>query len=944
MGPGDRWQRVRELFVRSLEQSDAARDGWLQKECGGDAELLAEVRRLLTQRSEPTPIFRDNAEALLAKMAVHPGTDERLDTDIGPYRLRTLLGVGGMGRVYLAERVAGDFSQQVALKLVRNEFATNELHQRFLRERNTLARLAHPNIAQLHDGGVAEDGTPYFTLEYIEGEPITRWCDARACDVRTRVSLMLKVCDAVLHAHRNLIVHRDLKPSNILVNADGEPKLLDFGIAKPLADTVALETLTNADARPMTREYAAPEQLLGDPVTTATDIYALGVLLYLLLTGHMPYRRAELGETSWIKAILEDAAEPAERAIDRKDAAAIARARGTTPALLKRALRGDLERIVQRALAKRAESRYATADKLADDLRAYLAGRAISGGTRTYRVRKFARRHWLPLSVGAVLLAVVLSGTVAMAWQARRIVAEARTTDAVKNFLVGLFHDADTTQANGKEVTARELVDRGASRLDKMSGEPLLRGELKSVLGEIYNDLGRSNEAESAERAAAVDLLAGGGDATLIAASEREHARAENDLSRDEDAARDAAQATARLRVAGSPPAELARSLEMQATVEISRHRFDDARRFIDEAEHYARQPGVPADLLARCLGTASIVVWALHDTEGGAALVREQIAVLRASAGENDPSVGVAEGELANIIELVHPREAVELDRQALSVLEPAVGSGDQRVIDVKTRALQRIAWFGHYDEAERLAQEVESAVRAAPTLNELQRQQMLNYWGQLEFLRENYAAAEQKITELVDLEEHRYGKGSTIADAQLFFRAFLRGLQGRLDEAARELDDITARRTKNGRALPSNWLLMHGVIDTHHGDYAKAETELREALAHDQSMFPDGSVWSANSKGALAIALMGEGRDDEAERLLREASALEERLFGEVVPEEARTLLDLARLLARHPDRRDEQRAIAAEAAQALERFWGPQNPQTREAKALAQLDAPH
>ncbi len=172
-----------------------------------------------------------------------------------------------------------------------------------------------------------------------------------------------------------------------------------------------------------------------------------------------------------------------------------------------------------------------------------------------------------------------------------------------------------------------------------------------------------------------------------------------------------------------------------------------------------------------------------------------------------------------------------------------------------------------------------------AAPTPNELPTvQNLLNFWGQLEFMREDYAAAERKVTELIEDDEKQFGKGSTIADAQLFFRAFLRGLQGRLDEAARELDDITARRTKNGRSLPSNWLLMHGVIDVRRGEYAAAEKELREALARDQSMFPDGSVWSANSKGALAIALMGEGRDDEAERLLREASALEERLFGEV------------------------------------------------------------
>ncbi|HZZ09173.1 MAG TPA: serine/threonine-protein kinase [Paraburkholderia sp.] len=937
-----RWHRVRELFVRSLDQCDAARDVWLKKECSGDDPLLADIRRLLAQRSSPASIFRDDAEALLTKMAVQPDSDARLDTDIGPYRLRKLLGVGGMGRVYLAERTDGQFSQQVALKLVRNEFSTNELHQRFLRERNTLARLAHPNIAQLHDGGVANGGAPYFTLEYIEGEPITRWCDARACDVRTRVSLMLKVCDAVLHAHRNLIVHRDLKPSNILVNADGEPKLLDFGIAKPLAETAAMETLTNADARPMTREYAAPEQLLGDPVTTATDIYALGVLLYFLLSGHMPYRRAELGETSWIKAILEDAPEPAERAIDRKDAAEIARARSTTPTALKRALRGDLERIMQRALAKRAESRYATADKLADDLRAYLAGRAISGGTRTYRMRKFARRHWLPLSVGAVLLAVVLSGTVAMAWQARRIAAEARTTDAVKNFLVGLFRDADSTQTNGKEVTARELVDRGAARLGKMTGEPLLRGELNSVLGEIYNDLGRSNEAETAERAAIDDLQTGGAAAPLIAASERERARAESDLQRDEEAAHDAALATARLLQAGAPPADMARSLQMQATVEISRHRFDDAKRFIDEAEQFARRPQVSSDVLADCLGTASVVAWALHDVEGGAALAREQIALLRAGAGENDPSAAVAEGQLADIIDVVHPREALELDQHALSVLEPAVGAADQRVLDIKILMLPRLAWFGRYDEAERRVHEVEAVVRASPTPNQLELQDMLNFWGQLEFLREDYAAAEQKIVELIDVDERRFGKDSSITDAQLFFRAFLRGLQGHLDDAARELDEISVRRTSKGRPLPSNWLLMRGVIDVRRGEYAAAEKELREGVGRDEAMFHGGSVWTAQSKSVLATALMGEGRDDEAENLLRDSLRMENEMFGEPVPERARTLLNLAHLLARQPQRHAEARAVAAEAAQIFSRFLGEQNPHAREAAALAQADA--
>jgi serine/threonine-protein kinase len=942
MDAPSRWQRVRELFANSLEQPDDTRDGWLRSQCGNEPDILAEVRRLLAQRSEPALIFRDDAQMLLARMAVAPTPDVLLDTEIGPYRLRRLLGVGGMGRVYLAERTAGDFSQQVALKLVRSEFATNELRQRFLRERNTLARLAHPNIAQLHDGGVTTDGAPYFTLEYIEGEPITRWCDAHLCEVRTRVNLMLKVCDAVQHAHRNLIVHRDLKPSNILVSAEGEPKLLDFGIAKPLDETIASETLTNANARPMTRDYAAPEQLLGDPVTTATDIYALGVLLYLLLSGHMPYRRAENGETSWIKAILEDAPEPMERAIERSDAESIAKSRATTAPALKRALRGDLERIVQRALAKKAESRYPTVDQLADDLRAYLGGRAISGGTRTYRWRKFMRRHWLPLTAGATVLVLIVASSLGMAWQARRIAAEARTTDAVKNFLVNLFRDADSTQANGKEVTARELVDRGAARLGKVSGEPVLRGELSSVLGEIYNDLGRSQEAEALERAAIADLQSGNGDPRLIAASERERARAESDLEHDDDARRDAAQATARLRAADAPPADLARSLLMQATVEISRHRFADARAFIEQAQRYARMPGVGADVLAQCLGTASVIAWALHDLEGGAVLGREQVALLRATNGDNDPAAAMAEGELANIVELVRPREAIGLAEHALGILEPTVGAADSRVLDLKTRMLPRLGWYGRYDDAERLVHDIETALRTTPAQNPVMLQELLNFWSQLEFMREDYAAAEAKTSELIDEIEKRYGKQSNVADSQTFFRAFLRGLQGQPREALTTLDEIATRRTQAGRSLPSNWLLMHAVIDTRLGDYAGAERRLREALSRDEGMFHGGSLWSAQCKSVLAAALSGEDRDEEAESIARDALQMESQLFGEPVPEKGRTELTLARLLAKHPERRAEAHSVAQDSAQILTRFLGEDNERAREAAELASQTA--
>ena len=704
MSATERWQRVRELFAESLEQSDTARDGWLQKKCGGDAELLADIRRLHVVRRTPAPIFGGNAEGLLARMSVQAGDDALLDTDIGPYRLCALLGVGGMGRVYLAERTTGDFSQKVALKLVRDEFATNEMHQRFLRERNTLARLAHPNIAQLHDGGITAGGTPYFTLEYIEGEPITRWCDERTVDVRERVSLMLKVCDAVLHAHRNLIVHRDLKPSNILVNENGEPKLLDFGIAKPLSETAASEALTDVDARPMTREYAAPEQLLGDPVTTATDIYALGILLYILLGGHSPYRRAESGETSWIKAILEDAPEPMERALDRNDGASVAALRGTTPSALKRILRGDLERIVQRALAKKADARYPTVDRLADDLRAYLAGRAISGGTRTYRMRKFVRRHWLPLAASASLLVLIVAGSVAMAWQSRRIAAEAQTTAAVKDFLLNLFRGADPEQAKGHEISARALVDRGAERLASgMQDQVLLRGELESVVGGIYNDLALSEKADALEQRAIQDLSGGRASSALLAQSEHERSRALFDAGKYDESLAMSVSAVERLRAMGAPPPEqMARTLVQESRVKTAFHRFDEAKVASDAALAYARRGDVARETLADALSVAATVARGLHDLDRSEQLQREVIALRRALRGDNDPSVAVGMDELGDILDAAgRMGDARDAKREALRIAESQLGDEDPRLAQIRQNYADILRLYGRFAEA---------------------------------------------------------------------------------------------------------------------------------------------------------------------------------------------------------------------------------------------------
>ena len=521
MNPAVDWSRVKLLFTQALDQPAEQREAWMERACAGDAATLAELRSLFAARSAPDRVA-DGVAELLSPLLAEEESPSDAGAEIGAYRLLRELGVGGMGRVYLAERADGQFTHQVALKLIRSELAAPELIQRFLRERDTLARLAHPNIAQLHDGGVGPDGSPYFTLEYVAGEQITSWCDAHHLGVRARVQLLLKVCDAVEHAHRNLIVHRDIKPSNILVTAEGEPKLLDFGIAKPLADGPGAE-LTGTRARPMTREYAAPEQVLGEPVTTATDVYSLGVLLYLLLCGRMPYRRAALGQTGWTKAILEEQPEPLDRAISRTvtqespatdeglsphpssavDAEALASARSTTPLALRRSLRGDLERIAQRAMAKSPNARYATIAALAQDLRAYLERRAISGGTRTYRLRKFVRRYWLPLGAGALLFVVVLAAAVGMAWESAQVERQARTARAVKDFALDIFKKANPNVARGKALTLRDAVDEGVQRADKIPDEQaLVKAEILNTLGTVYYQLGVHKQAYALHRRA----------------------------------------------------------------------------------------------------------------------------------------------------------------------------------------------------------------------------------------------------------------------------------------------------------------------------------------------------------------------------------------------------------------------------------------------------------
>ncbi len=474
--------------------------------------------------------------------------DESLDSTgrvIGAYRVVRSLGQGGMGEVFLAERADDQFRQQVAIKLVRRGLLSKHVMGRLRQERQILASLDHPNIARLYDGGTTDDGTPYIVMEYIDGEPLDLYCDRRNLNVEQRLRLFITVCSAVHRAHQGLVVHRDLKPSNILVTPDGAPKLLDFGIAKMLDDRELMHTLavTQEDVRVMTPDHASPEQISGDLISTASDIYVLGVLLYEMLCGYKPFvlRGKRLAELE--RAICEDTPPtPSEviAAAERQQDSGIAQVatqRSVSVAKLRRVLRGDLDNIVTMAMRKEPERRYASAEQMAGDVDRYLQGLPVLArpDSWNYRAEKFVRRHSIGVALAATFVAMLIGFTTTVYLQSLRIkeerdVAQAQRNiaenqreraEAVKGFLIDSFRVADPFSKGGNSVTARQILDNGAQRIgSELSKEPAIKADMLDTIGSAYLGLGLPEDAQPLiEQGLALRRSLFGNDSEAVASS-----------------------------------------------------------------------------------------------------------------------------------------------------------------------------------------------------------------------------------------------------------------------------------------------------------------------------------------------------------------------------------------------------------------------------------------
>src|ERR1700733_7441937 len=498
-----RWQQIQLVFEDVIDAAPTERATRLAASCGADIDLKRSVESLLAsdQRTED-PLKNAISEAAESLLTDHQ--DRLVGTRVGHYRIVSVLGQGGMSTVYRGERDDAQYQQTVAIKVLHHAALHPRLRNRLHSERHILATLTHASIARLIDSGDLEDGTPYLVMEHVDGESIDTYCDSRTLFIRERLELFVQVCAAVQYAHRNLVVHRDIKAANILVTPEGTPKLLDFGIAKLLAPESLSHTVpvTRLQERILTPENAAPEQVLGRSITTATDIYGLGVLLYQLLTGRSPYRLLSYSQLQLERAIcMDDPMRPSQIVLAKfgaetdADRSRLSDRRGLSPLRLRARLSGDLDAIIAMAMRKEPDRRYPSVEALADDISRHLLGRPVLArqGDWRYNTAKFMRRHLLPVSVvAAAFLGLALIALVTL-WQNHRIetardatAQERDRAQQVSAFLVDVFSQADPYTAQGHDTTAKDLLDRGAARIVSQNLQPEVRAQLLESIGIAY--------------------------------------------------------------------------------------------------------------------------------------------------------------------------------------------------------------------------------------------------------------------------------------------------------------------------------------------------------------------------------------------------------------------------------------------------------------------------
>ncbi len=678
----ERWQQIVEVLDHAREHPTGEQPAFLNQACGDDTSLRDEVASLL--ELDDKPAFLDQPV-----LSVH-GRDPDLGQQVGSYEIVDLLGRGGMGAVYLARR-RDDYRQRVALKLIKRGMDSDEIVRRFQNERQILANLDHPNIARLLDGGTSADGRPFLVMEYVEGEPIDRYCDRRKLSTRARLKLFLDVCSAVQLSHQKLVVHRDLKPGNILVNAAGVPKLLDFGIAKLLEPEPAFRTLaTLPEQRPMTLRYASPEQVRGEVVATASDTYALGVLLYQLLTGHHPndLEDSRTGSTAEvIRRICEHEPQRPSTAIRGHKTYGqgenvvhltpelISSMRDGDPRRLGRRLKGDVDAIVLKALRKEPSQRYGSVEQLAEDIRRFLDGRPVTArkGTFTYRTAKFVRRNRLALAVFLLILGFSISTT--MLW--REAVQESRRADRLLELVRAFSAFSDPRRSESARGTL-EYVTRLLNEV--LKEDPQEWGEFLKNLGNIYRSLGLYDEARGLmETSFEVLKRQYPGDHHLLAEGINNLAVLSFDIGEYEIAEEQLREALAMRQRLGQDETLTVKTLNNLASILMNRGEFTEAEKLYRQGLEIRKRNSGTRDLdVSTSLRSLANLLYIQGDAAQAEPLLREALDIRLDHFKRRDARVAAVLDKLGSVrLALGDVHEAETLFSEALDIQREIFGGG---------------------------------------------------------------------------------------------------------------------------------------------------------------------------------------------------------------------------------------------------------------------------